>query len=66
MIVAIAEATTGVKPDLIPKIVVAWIVVIVVVVGASGVSIWSLWPLTDFLAIVAIRWTPGPIQIAVP
>ena len=47
-IAAIAEAITGVKPDLIPEIVVAGIIVIVGVVGASGVSIWSLWPLTDF------------------
>ena len=65
-IVAIAEAVTEVKPDIIPEIVVAEIVVIVGVVGASGVSVWSLRPLTDFLTVVAIRWTPGLIQIAVP
>ena len=68
-IVAIAEATTEGKPDLIPEIVVTGIVVVVGVVGANGVSIWSLWPLTDFLAVVTvvtIRWTLGFIQIAVP
>ena len=62
-------AIAGVKPDLIPEIVGAGIVVIVGVVGASCVSIWSLWPPTDFLAVVAvmtIKWTPGLIQIAVP
>ena len=58
-IVAIAEAITGVKPDFIQEIVVEGIVVIVGVVGASGVSIWSLWPLTDFLALLTIKWTPS-------
>ena len=57
-IFAIAEAVTEVKPDNIPEVVVAGIVAIVGVVCASSVSIWSLWPLTDFLAVVAIRWTP--------
>ena len=44
-IVAIAEAVTEVKLDIIPEIVVAAIVVLVGVVDASSVSIWSLWPL---------------------
>ena len=44
-IVAIAEAVTEVKPDVIPEIAVAGILGIDGVVGASSVSIWLLWPL---------------------
>ena len=44
-IVAIAEAVTEVKPDVILEIVVAGIFGIDGVVGASSVSIWLLWPL---------------------
>ena len=64
----IAEAVTKVKPDIIPEIVIARIIMIVGVVGTSSVSFWLLWPLTDFLVVVAvvtIWWTPSLIQIAV-
>ena len=44
-IVAVAEAVTEVKPDVIPEIVVTGIFWIDGVVGPSSVSIWLLWPL---------------------